>query len=109
MKSSMAAVLTEPVVFRLADVVAVKIKLDLAVVALNREHLLEHRLEADVLAPGGRDIDLQELGIGVGLQFDEIRRSDDLFDFTEVDSFSGSRWHLSFRVGPAPTSQWFYS
>src|SRR6185503_6954795 len=72
----------EPVDLRLANLVAVVIKDDLAVVTLDRKHLLEHRLQADVLALAGRHVQLQKLGIGGRLELDEIRRSDDLFYFT---------------------------
>ena len=88
----------QPVVLGLADVVAVVVQDHLPVVALDREHFLEDGLEADVLALGGGDVELQELRVRVGLQLNEIGRRDDLFDFTEVDSFSGSRWHCFFQV-----------
>jgi len=47
----------------------------------------------------GRRVRLQELLVGIGLQFDHVRRHDNLFDFAEIDSFSGSRWHLTFWFG----------
>jgi hypothetical protein len=34
------------------------------------------------------------------LEFDQVRRGDDLFDFAEVDTFSGSRWHLDLFYCP---------
>jgi hypothetical protein len=46
----------------------------------------------------GRRVRLQELLVGIGLQFDHVRRHDNLFDFAEIDSFSDSRWHLGFLV-----------
>jgi hypothetical protein len=52
---------------------------------------------------------LQELNVGVRLQFDHVRRNDDFLDFTEIDTFSGSRWHFIFRLSlfiPAPSLDW---
>jgi hypothetical protein len=46
----------------------------------------------------GRRVRLQEFLVGIGLQFDHVRRHDNLFDFAEIDSFSDSRWHLDFLV-----------
>ena len=43
-------------------------------------------------------VGLQKFLVGIGLQFDHVRRRDDLFDLAEVDSFSGSRWHFDFLV-----------
>src|SRR6185437_8935663 len=55
----------------------------------------EDRLQAQVFALGLRNLGLQKLLIRIGLQFDEVRRGDDLFDFTEVNSFCYcSRWHV---------------
>src|SRR5436190_18807680 len=63
------------------------------VVTLNREYLGEHGLQSQVFAPGLRDLRLEKLPIRIGLQFDEVGRGDDFFDFAEVDSFCCSRWH----------------
>src|SRR5436189_4392853 len=84
----------KPVYFRLADFIRVKIEFAFAVVALDREHLGEDGLETQVFPLGLRNLGLQEFLVGIGLQLDEIGWSDDFFDFAEVDSFSGSRWHL---------------
>jgi hypothetical protein len=92
----------DDVFYVLADVVAVVIQYHLAIVALDRENLPEDRLEADVFALGRRGVELKKLSVGVCLQLNEIRRRNDLFDFTEVDSFVGSRWHCLFQVGWLP-------
>src|SRR4030095_8988221 len=91
----------EPIHLGFADVVAVKVEHNLAVVALDWEDLLENRLQADVLALSGRDVELQEFGVGGRLQLDEVRRRDDFFDLPKVDSFSGSRWHCLVPGWPA--------
>ena len=51
----------EPVQFRFADLVAVKIEHALAVVTLDGKHLLEHGLQAQILALGRRHVGLQKL------------------------------------------------
>ena len=55
------------------------------VVAFDGKDLGENGLQAQVLALGRRHIRLQEFPVRIGLQFDQVRRSDDLFDLTEVD------------------------
>ena len=65
-----------------------------AIVTFDGENFGENRLQAQVLALGGGDVGLEKLPIRIGLQFDQVRRRDDLFDLTEVYSFSGSRWHF---------------
>ena len=78
----------EPILLRLADFVAVVIEDALPIVTFDRENLGEHGLQAQVLALGRGDLRLQEFPIGIDLQFDQVRRSDDFFDLTEIDSFS---------------------
>ena len=76
----------------LANFVGIVIELAFAVVAFDREDLAEDRFEAGVfLALFGRYVGLEEFRVGIGLQFDHVRRRDDLFDLAEVDSFCGSR------------------
>ena len=84
----------EPVIFRFADVVTVKIKDAFAIITFDRKHLGENRLQSRILARAWRSGFLQEIAVGIGLQFNEVRRSDDLFDFPEVDSFSYFGWHF---------------
>ena len=78
----------QPVVLRLADFVAVKIQDALAIVTFDGKNLGEDRLQARVLALGWRGVGLQEFPVGIGLQLDQVRRGDDLFDFSEMDAFS---------------------
>ena len=84
----------QPVHLGLADLVGVEIEHALPVVALDGEDLGENGLQPEVLPLGRRHLRLQELLVGIGLQFDQVRRSDDFFDFAEINSFSCSRWHL---------------
>ena len=84
----------QPILFGLADLVAHEIQPALAIVALDREDFLEHRLQADVLAPAWSSPHLQKLHVRVGLQLDQVRRGDDFLDFSKVDSISRSRWHF---------------
>src|SRR5438067_5454585 len=73
--------------FRFADFVMAEIERRLFIVALDRKHLLEHRLEAGILPFGKRDILLEEIDIRVELNLDEVRRLDALLDGSEVDTF----------------------
>jgi hypothetical protein len=50
-------------------------------------------LEAEVFAFFGIDLRLQELGIRVVLDFDQVRRCDNLFNFSEIDSLRSFGWH----------------
>ena len=84
----------QPILLRLANIVAVIIQHALAVVALNGKHFAEDRLQTDVLAPAGRHIQLQKLLVRSRLQLNQIGRSDDFFDFAEINSFVCSRWHF---------------
>jgi hypothetical protein len=72
----------------------VKIQDAFPVVAFNRKDLGENRLQAQVLPPGGGHVGLKKIPVRIGLQFDQVGRSDDFFDFAEVNPFSYSRWHL---------------
>jgi hypothetical protein len=66
-----------------------------AVVTLDREDFREDGLKAKILPFGLGHFGLEKLLIGIGLQFNEIWRSNDLFDFAEVNSFSDfAMWHL---------------
>ncbi len=93
----------EPVNLRFADFVGIVSELAFAIVALDGKHLLKHGLEAGVgVALFGRGFRLQEFPVGIGLQFDHVRRRDDFLDLAEVDTFRGSRWHLFFLSCPRP-------
>src|ERR1051326_4975939 len=86
----------EPVILWLADFIAVIIKHTLAIITFDGEDLLENRLQTHVLAAGRGQPELEEFRVGIGLKLDEIRRSNNLFDLAEVDSFSGARWHFFY-------------
>ncbi len=43
----------------------------------------------------GGGLRLQEFPVGIGLQFDQIRRGNDLLDLSEVDAFNSFRWHFN--------------
>jgi hypothetical protein len=51
-----------------------------------------------LLALAGGQIRLEELGVGIRLQLDHVRRGDDFLDFAEIDTFCGSRWHFKLSV-----------
>ena len=84
----------EPIEFRLADFIGMEIEDAFAVITFDRENLREHGLESQIFALGRRLIGLQKFLIGMGLQLDEIGRRNDFFNFAEVNTFSGSRWHF---------------
>src|ERR1051325_7550248 len=86
----------EPVILRLADVVAVVIENALAIIAFDGKNFLKDGLQADIFPAGRSHIELEKLRVGVGLEFNEIGPSDNLFDFSEVDSFCCSRWHFFY-------------
>src|SRR5262249_2313817 len=88
----------EPIHLGLADFVGMEIKDAFAVVAFDGEHLGEDGLKPQVFPLGLRNLGLQEFLIGIRLQLDEVGWSDDFFNFAEVNSFSGSRWHLDLFV-----------
>ena len=72
-----------------------KIEHAFPVIALDGKDLGEDGLQTQVFALGLGNLRLQKLLIRIGLQFDEVRRGDDFFDFTEVDTFCYcSRWHV---------------
>ena len=68
-----------------------KVEHTFAVVTLDWKHFREHRLQPEVFPLGGGDLRLQKVNVGIGLQFDQVGRSDDLFDLAEVYPFSNSR------------------
>ena len=77
---------------RLRQLVAREVQRDLLVVARDREHLAEHRLQSGLLALRGRDALLQEFLVGIGLQLDEIWRLCAFLDGSEVDAFRHDVW-----------------
>ena len=84
----------QPVLLRLADLITVIIQFGFAVVARDREDLFEDRLQAEQVPFGGGRAGLQKLDVRIDLDFDQVRRRDDFFDFTEVDALCYSRWHF---------------
>src|SRR5439155_23941469 len=96
----------QPVLFRLADFVVVVVEHDFSIIAFNGKDFGEDGLQAEVLPFGRRHIGLEKLPIRIDLDFDEIRRRDDFFDFTEVDTFCCSRWHFDLWLwaGTGPDS-----
>ena len=77
----------QPVVFWLADFVAVKIQDAFAIVTFDGKNLGEDRLQSDVLALGRRRVGLEEFPVGIGLQLDQIGRGNDLLDLSKMDAF----------------------
>ena len=82
--------------FGIADFIAiVRRQHRLPIVALDRKHLVEHGLQADVLlAPLRTELRLQKYLVRIDLDLDQIRRRDDLFDPSEINSFCYTRWHF---------------
>ena len=72
---------------RLANVIMAEIEDRFFVVALNRENLPENRLQAIVPPFGERDIFLEEIDVGIELDFDQVRRLNAFFDGSEVNTF----------------------
>ena len=83
----------EPVDLRLLDVVGVEVQDGLAVVALNREHLGEDRLQPQIPAFGRGQVGLKEFAIRVELDLDQVGGGDDFLDLAEVDSLGLFRCH----------------
>src|SRR5687767_13584324 len=71
---------------RFADLVMAEIERGFFIVALDRKHFLEHRLEAGILSLGKRDVFLEEVDVGIELNLDEVWGLDALLDGSEVDT-----------------------
>src|SRR6185312_6990104 len=54
----------------------------------NREHRLEHRLQAGVLALGRQTVHLQEALVGLLLDLDQVRDRNGRLDFRKIDALS---------------------
>src|SRR5208282_4689945 len=91
----------EPVNFWFADFVGFVSQLALAIVAFDGKHFVKNRFKAGAFVTFSAGVGLQKLPVGIGLQFNHVRRHHDLFDLAEVDSFYNSRWHWDFPVWPA--------
>src|SRR5205807_1752254 len=77
---------------RLADLVMRKVECRLFIVALDREHFLEYRLEPGIFPFRERDVFLEEIDVGIKLNLDEVWRLDPLLDGSEVDTFRHNYW-----------------
>ncbi len=73
--------------FRFADFVVAEIERRFFIVALDRKHFLEDRLEAGILPLGKRHVFLEEIDVGIELNLDEVWRLDAFLDGSEVDTF----------------------
>src|SRR5437773_6635049 len=71
-------------VLRLTEVVRVELEQRVVVVVGDREHRLEDRLQAGLLAPLRRDVLLQKGLVGSLLYLDQIRDLDDRRDLAEI-------------------------
>src|SRR5690606_4845582 len=56
------------------------------VVALDREYLAKHCLQTIIFALRDRSVLLQEVEIGIDLNLDQVGRSDDVREFSEIDA-----------------------
>ena len=79
----------KPVQFWFTNFVMTEVQNAFTVITLNRKDLAENGLQAQVLSFLWIDVRLKEFRVGIVLHFNQIRRSDYLFDFSEIDSFSG--------------------
>ena len=84
----------QPVLLWFPDLVAVVVEHDFSIVAFDGKDFGEDRLQAEILAFGSGDLGLEKLAVGIDLDFDQVRRRDDFFDFTKVNTFYYSRWHF---------------
>ena len=67
------------------------LELDCFVIALDREHLAENRLESGIGALAVGNFLLEELVVGAALDLDEIGRFDYLFKFSEIETVGHGR------------------
>jgi len=81
------AALPAPSAFRFADLVMRKIEGRLFIVALDREHFLEHRLASGNFPLRERTSFLEKIDVRVELNLDKVWRLDAFLDGSEVDTF----------------------
>jgi hypothetical protein len=76
-----------------------KIEHALSIVTFDGKDFGEHGLQPQVLPFRLGRFRLQKFPVRIGLQFDQVRRRDDLYYLSEIYSFCCSRWHLDlFKV-----------
>ena len=85
----------KPALLGRVDLVTMEIEHDISIVAFDGKHLLEHSLKAFVLALIGRGVDLQKIDVRVALDFNEVGRFNDLFNFAVVDPLVFVRCHIA--------------
>jgi hypothetical protein len=83
----------EPIELGFTNLIVTELKHTFAIITFNWKNFVEYGLEAEVFAFFGIDLRLQELGIRVVLDFDQVRRCDNLFNFSEIDSLRSFGWH----------------
>ena len=90
--------------FWLSEFVADKVERRFVFKTKNREKLAEDRLQSHISALGDRRFFLEELVVGVDLQFDQVGWLDGLLKFAEVDAFrhDGIDESLALRSQRAP-------
>ena len=83
----------QPIELGLADLVVTEFENTFAIITLDRKNFIENSLKPKIFTFLWVDLRLQEFRIGVVLHFDQVRRCDHLFDFSEVDSLRSFGWH----------------
>src|SRR5207249_4695040 len=73
---------------RLADLILDEIEVRLTIVAFDREHFLEDRLQADVFAFRRANIRLQELFEGLDLRLNQLRCFNHVADLAKIFTLS---------------------
>ena len=90
------------------NLITMEVQRDIAIVAFDGKNLLEHSLEALFFALLRRSTNLQKIDVGVALDFNEVWRFNDLFNFAKVDPLVFVRCHIAvcpcrpLAVGVAP-------
>ncbi len=74
----------QPGLFRFTNLVLDKIERRLAVIALDREYLLEHHLQADALPPRGGHGGLEKILVGLDLGLDQVRWFNQVSESSEI-------------------------
>jgi hypothetical protein len=95
-----AAALALPVPDRILDELERGVLAEVA----DREHRLEHGLQAGVLALGGEPVHLQEALVRLLLDLDQVRDGNRGLDFREVDAFAVDVLGKAVHAGELPRS-----
>src|ERR1700744_5959642 len=88
-KSLALALALERAELGLADFVITELELDLFVVAFDGENFRENGLEAFVLALAEGNVLLEEIGVGIELDFNQVGRLDGFGQAAKVDPLTG--------------------